>query len=134
MGMRNYAEYGIGLVLTDNKLSNGKSEIDTLVEAFGCEDVYELAETKENDDHVWRFYNEEDEGKHFSPFADDKPFDEEPETMLVIVANRWYKPFEAAYTGPDEIRKEFQDAVGKYLPEDFDWDAHIGEFSCTVYR
>ncbi len=107
MGMRNYAEYGIGLVLTDNKLSNGKSEIETLVEAFGCEDVYELVEIQECDEHLWSFYNEEDEGKHFSPFAEGKPFDKKPETMLVIWAKNWHKPFEPAYTGPDEIRKEF---------------------------
>ena len=130
--MRNWAEYGIGLVLTDRKLSNGKSEIDTIVEAFGCEDVFELTELKEDDEHLWRYYDDEMDGKCFSPFADGKSFDEEPETMLVIWAKRGYKPFEAAYTGPDEIRKEFQDVIGKYMPEDFDWDAHIGEFSCSI--
>lgn len=133
MSMHNYAEYGIGLVLTDAELSNGKTEIDTLVQAFGVDDEFDLLEKMEDSDHVWRLYNDEMEGKHFTPFADGKYFNEEPEVMLVIWAENAYEPFRAAYSGPEEIRKEFQDIIGEYMPEDFDWDAHIGEFSCTIY-
>jgi len=134
MSMRSWPEYGIGLVLTSSRKIGERDEIDYLVASMGYDDVYELIELGERDNwHVWRFYDAEMEGKSFEPFADGKSYDEEPEEMLVIWASRALQPFSAAYSGPDEIRKEFQDIIGKYMPEDFDWDAHIGYFSCTIY-
>lgn len=133
MSNRHWPVYGIGLVLTDAKLTNGKTEIDTIVHALGVDNADELRMKMENSDHVWEFYDARKECKFFTSFADNKPFDEEPERMLVIRAKNVYEPFRAAYSGPEEIRKEFQDIIGKYMPEDFDWDAHIGEFSGTIY-
>lgn len=33
------------------------------------------------------------------------------------------------YNSYQEFRQEFQDKMAAYLPDDFDWDAHIGTFS-----
>lgn len=37
------------------------------------------------------------------------------------------------YTSVNDIVNEFKDAVGSYLPDDFDWEKHIGEFMCAAY-
>ena len=48
-------------------------------------------------------------------------------------ADRAMQPYKAAYSGPAELREEMQKAVGIHsLPEDFDWDKHIGRFSVTI--
>lgn len=37
------------------------------------------------------------------------------------------------YTSTDDIINEFKDAIGAYLPDNFDWEKHVGVFSCAVY-
>lgn len=37
------------------------------------------------------------------------------------------------YTSTDDIINEFKDAIGAYLPDDFDWEKHVGVFMCAVY-
>ncbi len=37
------------------------------------------------------------------------------------------------YHSYQEFRQEFQDKMAAYLPDDFDWDAHIGTFSYAHY-
>lgn len=37
------------------------------------------------------------------------------------------------YHSYEEIREEFQLKLNAYLPEDFDWDSHIGIFSYATY-
>lgn len=37
------------------------------------------------------------------------------------------------YHSYQEFRQEFQDKMAAYLPDDFDWDAHIGTFSYARY-
>lgn len=38
-----------------------------------------------------------------------------------------------SYKSTEEIVEEFQDKMAAYLPEDFDWDSHIGFFQCATY-
>ncbi len=38
-----------------------------------------------------------------------------------------------AYASYEEFKQEFILQVGGYLPEDFDWDAHLGYFSYACY-
>lgn len=42
----------------------------------------------------------------------------------------WVKP---AYPTYDSLVQEFKDKLQKYLPDDFDWNAHIGRFSYAAY-
>lgn len=37
------------------------------------------------------------------------------------------------YTSIDDIVNEFKDAIGTYLPNDFDWEKHVGVFMCAAY-
>lgn len=38
-----------------------------------------------------------------------------------------------SYKSTEEIVDEFKDKLSAYLPEDFDWDSHIGFFQCAAY-
>lgn len=38
-----------------------------------------------------------------------------------------------SYKSTGEIVEEFKDKMAAYLPEDFDWDSHIGFFQCAAY-
>ena len=40
---------------------------------------------------------------------------------------------EKHYTAIDDIINEFKDAIGAYLPDDFDWKKHVGVFMCAAY-
>lgn len=126
MSMNNWPEYGIGLVFTDE-------EIPPFVKAMGYEDEFDLIESKETDDHMWRYYNDDAmEGMSFSSFTED--YCTEPEAMLVIWAKESMDPFRAAYPGGiQELVIEYRNMLGSQLPADFDWKRHIGEFSCSVY-
>lgn len=44
-----------------------------------------------------------------------------------------YFKTERAYGSYNEFRQEFKDKLEAYLPEDFDWDAHIGTCSYACY-
>lgn len=37
------------------------------------------------------------------------------------------------YTSNDDIINEFKNAIGAYLPDDFDWEKHVGVFMCAAY-
>lgn len=37
------------------------------------------------------------------------------------------------YASYEQFKQEFKDKFGKYLPEDFDWDAHLGVVAYAVY-
>ena len=52
--------------------------------------------------------------------------------MLGIPAVKFPDPYEAAYASEDEVVEEFKQRLGKWLPEDFDYSAHIGWYSYTM--
>ena len=39
-----------------------------------------------------------------------------------------------SYAFTDEITESFKRMMKIYLPNDFDWESHIGEFACAVYE
>lgn len=41
--------------------------------------------------------------------------------------------FERPYASYNDFVKEFVDQLGAYLPEDFDWNAHLGNLSYACY-
>lgn len=45
---------------------------------------------------------------------------------LEILSGRSYKTL-------DELVQDYKDTIGEYLPEDFDWESHIGFFQCAAY-
>ena len=131
MSSQCWSEYGIGLVLTANHKIGGTDEISYVLQRAGFDEIYDFLESKENAENTWRFYDVEMEGKSFRSFT---PGAEavEPGEMLVVFAKKWMHPYKATYT-PNELFDELKKAVGNLLPDSFDWEAHIGEFSCTIY-
>lgn len=41
--------------------------------------------------------------------------------------------FEMRYPSYEVFKQEFKDKMEAYLPKDFDWDAHLGNFSYAAY-
>lgn len=37
------------------------------------------------------------------------------------------------YKSVNDIINEFKDAIGTYLPDDFNWEKHVGVFMCAAY-
>lgn len=66
------------------------------------------------------------------------PVDGKPEeyienhNLFVFSADRQPDPFAAQYT-KESVVEEFRKKLGRYLPDGFDYMAHIGFFTCTVY-
>ena len=38
------------------------------------------------------------------------------------------------YASYEEFVQEFKDKFGKYLPKEFNWNAHLGNFKCVYYK
>lgn len=56
----------------------------------------------------------------------------ENHNLFVFSADRQPDPFAAQYT-KESVVEEFRKKLGRYLPDGFDYMAHIGFFTCTVY-
>ena len=72
------------------------------------------------------------DGMWFVPFISKDGRDMIDEDLYVL----WGKdpaPFGIAYPSYLDIVEEFQSTVGGYLPENFDWDNHIGELTFAQY-
>lgn len=58
-------------------------------------------------------------------------------TLYVVFADKQMDGFDAflkkPYASYEELRQEFKNKLERYLPEDFDWDAHIGNFRYACY-
>ena len=137
----NWAEYGFGLALFEDS-----QEFDAFMKAynawckkeFGIEeeiDVYEMCmdEDFEKKTNVFiRFMDDDFDGKRFKPAIEGVGEEQERKNMLVFWAEKQPDPFKASYT-KEIIIEEFMNRIGEFLPDDFDFMAHIGYFSGTVY-
>ena len=137
----NWAEYGFGLALFEDS-----QEFDAFMKAynawckkeFGIEeeiDVYEMCmdEDFEKKTNVFiRFMDYDFDGKRFKPAIEGVGEEQERKNMLVFWAEKQPDPFKASYT-KESIIEEFMNRIGEFLPDDFDFMAHIGYFSGTVY-
>lgn len=58
-------------------------------------------------------------------------------TLYVVFADKCMDGFDAflekPYASYEELRQEFKNKLERYLPEGFDWDAHIGNFRYACY-
>lgn len=55
------------------------------------------------------------------------------DVICLIDAKRQPMPFEAAYKNKEELFEEFRTRFGKFLPEDFDYQSHIGIYEVYGY-
>ena len=122
--MKIWLDHGVGLALTTDKTIDGLDELNYIVKAKGHKNVFEVLD--EGDD-VSYF-----EGNNVFRRFDD--IDSNPEKALVVWSRKDESPFQAAYAGGfEELKNEFIEALGRYLPADFDWDAHIGHFTHMTF-
>ena len=124
MSMLTYPEYGFGLVFCGD-------EIADFLEKTGYDDPWDFAEAmNEHDDAFVRYYDDEMYPSSFIS-AINRDVEIENEPMLVFWAEKQPEPFKAVYT-LDSVKIEFLTYLKDYLPKDFDWESHLGYFSCVV--
>ena len=90
------------------------ADYQELISDYGERESYFLTATKKNDiinelpelSDTFGLSNEQVEKFHDSVFSFD----------------RYY-----------ELVQNYKDTIGEYLPEDFDWESHIGFFQCAAY-
>ena len=80
-----------------------------------------------------RYINEEKGGKGFIPAGRDKTLAAEDKDMVVFYADKQPEAYKAAYRDEGEAIEEFRTKLGRYLPADFDYWAHIGYFQYCIY-
>ena len=125
MSMQNYAEFGFGLVLTGAEIDNF---IKTNDESETIEDAYDFVEVCEEKKHTVRYYDEEMDGRSVYYLNGES---DEHEDMLVVWTLKQPDVFKPVYEGIDDVIQEIKQEFT--LPSDFDWEGHLGYFSCCVY-
>ena len=53
--------------------------------------------------------------------------------MLAFWAKHQPNAIKAVYDDIEAVEEEFRLKLGNFLPEDFDYKAHIGYFQCVIY-
>lgn len=126
MSNMNWPEFGIGIVLRDK-------EIEAFLERNGYRNECDFTEAVEDADHAVRYYDYNFcEGLCFT--SETKGISDEPESMLAFWALNQLRAFEPAYESVEDVVNEFKESeLGKLFPDDFDWEAHFGLFSCSIY-
>ena len=126
MSMHNFAEYGFGVVLTGTSIEEflrlNTDEKDPI--------EYCWSDEAENKEHDIRYYGDDFDGRVFVALDEhsEKYFLED---MLVIWAKYQPDAFKQAYVDLDGLIREMQQEFR--FPENFDWKAHAGYFSCVAY-
>lgn len=129
--------YGFGLVLVDDELESFNEALGLKYDDCQDCDLEENLQSLEDEQdvvfcgHEAEFYNNFWDGKRFQAVGSAVENAVYPEKMLAFRAAKTSTPFKAAYKDVDEVAEEFRYALGKYLPKDFDYAAHIGWFACS---
>ena len=124
------AEYGFGLVLTGNEIEEFVNRVGAREELDMDGNPYVFEETF-GEDYNARYYDDGMEGKHFH--SQDGVIDLEEDDMLAFWAEKQPSAFKAAYGSLEEVEEEFRSKIGTFLPENFDYGAHIGYFKCVIF-
>lgn len=135
MSNHNWAEHGMGLVLSVNDPVTNVF-VKAVAKAFNERDDLDTSDIPELFEHAnvgcVRYYDDEMDGKTFHPVINGHGESFEHDNMLVFWAEMQPEPFKAVYTEAS-LADEFRRKIGKYLSDDFDYMAHIGYFSCSIY-
>lgn len=123
--MRNYPEYGFGLMLNKEESKAFCKKYNVVEgENYECDDMeYYLEDC--------RYYTDDFDGRHF--YSANKNIDNEGATGLFFFADWQPDAFKVAYYSMDDCVEEFKNKIGKYLPEDFNWEDHIGYFQAAIF-
>lgn len=127
MSMRDYACYGTGLIIADEDadvfLSKYASKFNEDEDFTFC-DLYERSDLK----HQIVYVDETDITLH-NLNDDEENFD----SAIIIATLKFASLFEAAYSSKEELIEEFKSDLGDLLPEDFDYEKYVGEYSYTEW-
>ena len=125
MSMNNWPEYGFGLMLNEEeskRFCKKYSEVEK-----DNKDVYDV----EADIDCCRYYSDEFDGRNF--WGANGNINDEWITGLFFYADRQPGAFTTAYLNMDICICEFKEKIGQYMPDDFNWEDHIGYFSASIY-
>lgn len=141
-----YTKNGFGLVIAEDD-KDAAYFLESTKKALGTEASepwqlrpdagepwsYTLPERMESEGAVGDVaYFDESADTMFIP-VDGKPGEYiENHNLFVFPADRQPDPFAAQYT-KESVVEEFRKKLGRYLPDGFDYMAHIGFFTCTVH-
>lgn len=128
--MSNFAEYGFGLVLAGDELENFLHKMENK-KGYPLDCDPDTFAVEHGDHYDARFYGDDTEGRLFKSYNSSSIL--EDEDMLVFRAENQPDAFRPAYDSVSGVEKEFRSKIGEFLPDDFDYKAHIGYFECVVY-
>ena len=134
MSMRNYAVDDYGLLLTEETMKIIVSKV--------CDDFHDMEEDEYGDalydegicEYIGDFTGEA--GILFDDGLNDWMSNGEMydgDRIYYIQVSSYPTIFKAAYENMDALIAEFKQKVGEYLPEDFDYRAHIRHIVGTYY-
>lgn len=157
------AYYGDALVLTEKEFDDfceKYAQVNKLEKEDMFEDSIRGYNFKKGNDPEETFtivdiLSDYADGKYFVPFftegiPNEAVYDEDDKLIKRAVVSSWrehdcYAIFAEhnrysgraflmpPYSSYKEFVQEFKDKLEKYLPEDFDWDGHLGCFSYAAY-
>lgn len=84
------------------------------------------------------FTNDTFDGVFFQPAnPDSTDYYQVTETIIFVQADKWLSTRcifkEGFYNSFDELKKEFKEKIGRYLPDDFDYDKNIGDLNYACF-
>lgn len=134
MGMRDYAVDDYGVVLDDEAFKYAAQVLNQTNELFEddyCDTRDEVAEAL-NLDMIGNFCGEafRVKGNGNCDYSDALTYDDD---CVYFYGLRHPTLFKAAYKSVDEIAAECRAAIGKYLPQTFDYVKHIRHIVGTYY-
>lgn len=140
MSSQNWGESGFGLAVSETdyamdeilrKVAKDAGISDEDAENFDRNSAAEFLNDNVCDTRYYDYENSD--GITFSPALPGRGDYIEEEEILFIRADKQPDAFKASYT-EESVVNEFKKKIGKYLPENFDYLAHIGTFSCSTYN
>ena len=130
MSMHNYAMNDFGMIVEDNEFDILITKMKALAVAEGtCEPDEDIGiDAIEYDDFMDcehdRCYCTDVENPEFQTMEGE--WHTLSEDFVFFSAFKGPKIIGVAYNSKEEILQEFKEDLGKYFPEDFDWEKHIG--------
>lgn len=102
----------------------GLTDYDFISSISGNQDANKQTETF----YILLVDHDSCEDMHLVPYrkGEDQLYDDD---CYVVFADREMSLFKQAYSSYESLVQEFKDKMENYLPENFDWDSHIGCFS-----
>ena len=124
MGMHNWPEYGFGLMLNQEESKGFREKYYEMNKKISTPWINEIGDYIDvTNDYEFRCFT----GVGGAGIID------EGVIGLFFYADWQPGAFFTAYHNMEECVDEFQERLGKYLPENFNYEDHIGRFEATIW-